>query len=100
MMAGWSRDLSVRAMRSRERKKSPPWGAGGGIWQGIHGSVLYRSPTRERYDSKFEVMGSKFRKPRTSDPEPSRFVYPPLTQNPEPRTQNFFAHLACRAFPA
>jgi len=62
---------------------------------------------------KAEGLGSKFRKPRTSDFEPSPFPpvslfspftlvppFPPrpLTQNPEPRTQNFFARLAHPAF--
>jgi hypothetical protein len=46
---------------------------------------------RDRRNQKFEVRGSMFRKPRSSDLESSRFVYPPLTQNPELRTQNFFA---------
>ena len=51
-------------------------------------------------DPKFEVQGSKFRKPRTF-PRLARPVLPssPLTQNPELKTQNFPVRLARPAFP-
>ena len=46
---------------------------------------------RDRRDTKFDILGSKFRIHRTSDLEPS--PVPPLTQN-------FFASPAFLAFPA
>ena len=54
-----------------------------------------KQDVRERRDPKAEGQGSQFRKPRTSDLEPSRFL---SASNSELRTQNFFAHLARPAF--
>jgi hypothetical protein len=40
-----------------------------------------KQDVRDRRDSKFEVRGSKFRKPRTSDLEPSSFSPVPIIQH-------------------
>jgi|CXWL01.1.fsa_nt_gi hypothetical protein len=67
------------------RLETPPEGLAGG--------------RRVKRDPKFEVQGSKFRKPRTF-PRLARPVLPssPLTQNPELKTQNVPVRLACPAF--